>query len=635
MRRLIEEAFPLKKVSEDSKHEKSAGRMGHISTLHIWPARRPLAASRAAVIAALLPDPGDAPPEVRSEYERLAGSSDPVRQREDLCSRIEKVTRWGGIDERELDILRGLIRKAYGGKAPKVLDIFAGGGAIPLEAMRLGCHAIAVEYNPVAWFILKCTLEFPSKLAGKTWPLPKKDDEGQSRELFARDAEAGDLAAHVRYWGEWVRKHVEEELRPYFPVVDGKPPVAYFWARTVPCQDPKCGATVPLLKTLWLCTRKGHERALRLKPNSETRQVEFEVFAPTAESELGRGTVEGTHAQCPFHDPPLPIPLDYVKECGRRDRLGVQLTAVRTEGPSSLDYRPPVREDLTAVDLAEHAVSAVMEELPGGLLHEPLCESAPSGGPGVSRLPKFGLIHFGQVYAPRQQLALGVIANWIRRCRDVVAADTRDALLADAIEGYLYCVVARVADRNSSLCTWVPGGEFVRNALGDADHLSFTWDFCEVPPMSEKSGGYPQALEYIASVVQHLLLASKGSGDALWKSATDLTGIENVNAIITDPPYYGAIPYADLSDYFYVWLRRTVDGRLGEMLSGDLAPRHAELVQHAAYANGDQAAAKRRYEEGMANAFREAATALDADGTMVVVFANKDPQAWDALLTFR
>ena len=253
MRRLIEEAFPLKKVSEDSKHEKSADRKGHISTLHIWPARRPLAASRAAVIAALLPDPGDAPPNVRREYERLAGSTDPVRQREDLCARIEKVTRWGGIDERELEILRGLIRETYGGEPPKVLDIFAGGGAIPLEAMRLGAHAIAVEYNPVAWFILKCTLEFPSKLAGKTWPLPKGDDADANGELFSRQGEQGDLAAHVRYWGDWVRRNVEEDLKPYFPIVDGKPPVAYFWARTVPCQDPKCGATVPLLMTQWLC----------------------------------------------------------------------------------------------------------------------------------------------------------------------------------------------------------------------------------------------------------------------------------------------------------------------------------------------------------------------------------------------
>ena len=407
MRRLIEEAFPLQKVSEDSKHEKSAGRMGHISTLHIWPARRPLAASRAAVIAALLPDPGDAPPEVRSEYERLAGSSDPVRQREDLCSRIGKVTRWGGIDERELDILRDLIRKAYGGKAPKVLDIFAGGGAIPLEAMRLGCHAIAVEYNPVAWFILKCTLEFPSKLAGKTWPLPKKDDGAQSRELFARDGEAGDLAAHVRYWGEWVRKHVEEELRPYFPIVDGKPPVAYFWARTVPCQDPKCGATVPLLMTQWLCTKKGKERALRLHPNQKTRQVEFEVFSPKGKADVGEGTVANGKAFCPFHDPPMPLTAKYIKDCGKADRMGACLMAVAVEGKGGKEYRAPTSEEVAAAEQAVRDLPNVMESLPGGLLHEPLVEVRPAPNTrGVSSLTRFGIVHFGQVFAPRQQLAL-------------------------------------------------------------------------------------------------------------------------------------------------------------------------------------------------------------------------------------
>ncbi|MFH1865692.1 MAG: DUF1156 domain-containing protein, partial [Candidatus Eisenbacteria bacterium] len=345
MRRLIEEAFPLRKVSEDSKHEKSAGRKGHISTLHIWPARRPLAASRAAVIAALLPDPGDAPPEVRREYERLAGSSDPVKQREDLCARIEKVTRWGGVDERELDVLRDLISKTYGGVPPKVLDIFSGGGAIPLEAMRLGAHAIAVEYNPVAWFILKCTLEFPSKLAGKTWPLPAADGDDSNGELFTRRGEPGDLAAQVRHWGDWVHRHVKEDLAPYFPIIDGKPPVAYFWARTVPCQDPKCGATVPLLMTQWLCTKKGKERALRLHPNRETRQVEFEVFTPKSKNDVGGGTVGNGKALCPFHDPPLPLTNRHIKECGHSDRMGATLTAVAVAGRSGKEYREPTAEE--------------------------------------------------------------------------------------------------------------------------------------------------------------------------------------------------------------------------------------------------------------------------------------------------
>lgn len=173
-RRLIEEAFPLKRVSENSRHEKSAGRSGHISTLHIWPARRPLAASRAAVIAALLPDPAEAPEGLKQEYERVTGTSDPGRQRELLCQRIGEVTRWGKEDWQGLDVLRGLVASAHGA-APHVMDLFAGGGAIPLEALRLGCEATAVEYNPVAWFILKCTLEFPGRLKGRKWGFGSKE----------------------------------------------------------------------------------------------------------------------------------------------------------------------------------------------------------------------------------------------------------------------------------------------------------------------------------------------------------------------------------------------------------------------------------------------------------------------------
>ncbi len=635
MRRLIEEAFPLRKVSEDSKHEKSAGRKGHISTLHIWPARRPLAASRAAVMAALLPDPADAPVDIRREYEKLAESSDPVKQREDLCARIEKVTRWGGVDERELDILRDLISKTYGGEPPKVLDIFSGGGAIPLEAMRLGAHAIAVEYNPVAWFILKCTLEFPSKLARKTWPLPDGDEVDDNGQVRARRGERGDLAAHVRYWGEWVRSHVEDDLARYFPVIDDKPPIVYFWARTVPCQDPQCGATVPLLMTQWLCTKKGKERALRLHPNSQTRRVDFEVFTPKSKSEVGGGTVANGKAFCPFHDPPLPLTAKYIKKCGKRDRMGVHLTAVGVSVPAGKEYREPTPEEIEASERAAQDLPSFMPDLPGGALHEPLVEVRPAPNTrGVSSLARFGIVNYGQVFVPRQQLALGKIAKWSRHAHEAVLKQTNDAELAEAILGYLYCVLARSADRNSSICTWQTNAEKVGHTFARWA-LPMTWDFCEVPPSSTASGGFGDNVGYIAADVAHLCEAAHADGQTHRMSATaDMGELGGVDAIITDPPYYGAIPYADLSDFFYVWLRRVVGDKYPAVFNAqEVVPRDEELVQHAAYGDGDHAVAKRRYEDGMARAFGSAAAALHADGSMVVVFANKEPDAWDALVT--
>ncbi len=285
-RRLIEESFPLQEVSEHSRHEKNV-RHGHISTLHIWPARRPLAACRAAIIAALMPDPGD------------------EEERRRLNKKITRITKWGTENGPELAYFRDEIRKAFGGRAPRVLDMFAGGGAIPLEAMRLGCEVTAIDYNPVAWFILKCTLEFPQQMAGKTWPLPtdaveklksvpladdlegETDDEAeagtapeattgvdapwQPRLLSAHDEQSleGNLADHVRYWGQWVLEKAREELQPYYPTINGQSTVAYLWARTVPCPDPKCGTVVPLLKTLWLC--KKAEKTLPDTPENRAR----------------------------------------------------------------------------------------------------------------------------------------------------------------------------------------------------------------------------------------------------------------------------------------------------------------------------------------------------------------------------
>ncbi len=303
-RRLIEVAFPLKQASLDSVHEKNV-RHGHISTLHIWPARRPLAACRAALIATLLPDPGD-DGERRELVERIGGKVKTVIKTKKLPDgEIEEVVReeteggilhWKRESDPDLAWFREQIRAAYGGRAPRVLDPFAGGGAIPLEAMRLGCEATAVDINPVAWFLLKCTLEYPQRLAGQTRTLPdfilenhdfmelffKKarglkgaklraalreffSDEAASMHLPGMNANVDvetDLAWHVRAWGQWVLGRARADLERYYPTIDGKPTVAYLWARTVTCKN--CRATLPLLKTTWLA-KKGRKKRVVLE----------------------------------------------------------------------------------------------------------------------------------------------------------------------------------------------------------------------------------------------------------------------------------------------------------------------------------------------------------------------------------
>ncbi len=375
--RLIEHGFPLRETSLASVHEKNV-RHGHISTLHIWPARRPLAACRAALVATLLPDPGDAAKRAVI-YKRLAGTIPPNAT---SAKEIEGgILRWGNENGPDLQWFRDEIRKAYGGRAPRVLDPFAGGGAIPLEAMRLGCETTAMDINPVAWFVLKCTLEYPQRFAGKTHPMPslartddasprpddaipRPDDanprsDGASRDANQRlagpilrgpdgspasdaafrsdgspasadhaaarphDAHArssvatlrsggpaprlnvdegrsGDLAAHVRFWGQWVLERARADLASYYPTIDGKPTVAYLWARTVKCKN--CRATIPLLKTRWLCKTDNKAVALTMKPKPDGTGVDFDV-APVEKNQRARydasGTMNSSGVQCP------------------------------------------------------------------------------------------------------------------------------------------------------------------------------------------------------------------------------------------------------------------------------------------------------------------------------------------------
>jgi adenine-specific DNA methylase len=628
-RRLIEEAFPLKKVSKDSRHEKNV-RHGHISTLHIWPARRPLAACRAAIIAALMPDPGD------------------EQGRAELCHKIESITHWGTENGPALDYFRREIRAAFGGRAPRVLDPFAGGGAIPLEAMRLGCEVIANDYNPVAWFILKCTLEFPQRLAGKTWPLPMTNeqmtnDKNQVAQLdlslahlsFAHSRE-GNLAAHVRYWGQWVLERARTELAPYYPAVNGQPTVAYLWARTVPCPDPRCGAEVPLLKTLWLCKKENKRRALRILPPSPSQgegpgvRVRFEIWTPDPRDEVPPGTMAGAKSRCPVCGTPLTP--NYIKQCGQAGKLGARMTAVVVETGHGREYRLPTPEE----EVAAHILSSVLEQaaaqIPYGLPTEPLPGKERHRAVG-SQLPDYGFKTWADIFTTRQLLALVTFVKWIRLACDEMHQAAYPEHLVEAVEGYLALALDRLVDQATTLCLPDPSPTqsgiihtFTRFAL------PMTWDFIEGVTTHSSSGGFARALEWVSKVVAFLdSSADNPQPRVLQVSATVLPSLP-VDIIVTDPPYYDAIPYSDLSDFFYVWLRRTVGDRYPEVFATPLTPKSDELVQQSK--SGEPGRKGRAdYETGIGTAFRRAWETLASDGRMVVVFAHKAPEAWETLVT--
>ena len=662
-RRLIEETFPIKKVSEDSKHEKNVHH-GHISTLHVWPARRPLAACRAVTIATLLPDPDEAPVAIKAEYQRLADSPLPDKQRDYLCKLIESLTRWGeenGIGNwndtdqmgrwvNKLRIARELILMAYDGRPPKVLDMFAGGGAIPLEAMRLGCEVTANDYNPVACFILKCTLEYPRRFVGRTYALPDLNLHETP------DLSNGDLADHVRLWAQWVFENAREDLKPYYPVIDDKPTVAYLWARTVPCQDPSCGGTIPLLKTLWVCKKPektlpdtpdnrrrpdflrlketrnttkviiNAKRALGLHADAATKRVRFEIVTLEDVDDVGEPTMTGATANCPFCGSQQPG--DYIKRCGHEGKLKAQMTAVVYQEEHGKEYRQPTQEEVDAAEQSHDALDAVADDIPNGLPDEPLPGPETLG----FRVPLYGFTKWSDLFTSRQLLVLMTFVKWTRAAHVEMKRRGYTADWTEAVQTYLGILVDRLADYGSTICTWNISGEAIRNTFARFA-LPITWDFAELDRFSGSTGGY---LAHVGSVTRLLenISTIKSSVIPRINQQSSRTQINQTSdAIITDPPYYDAIPYADLSDFFYIWLRRSVGDRFPRIFSDSLTPKIDELVQHSGRFDGDRNAAKTFYEGGMEESFRAAHDSLGEDGRMVVVFAHKDPNAWETLTT--
>jgi putative DNA methylase len=677
--RLIEAAFPLKQASLDSVHEKNV-RHGHISTLHIWPARRPLAASRAALIATLLPDPG-----TEAERKRLLELLGGVVKSENTFKNVGGrkvptikefteggILHWGQENGPALDFFREEIKKAYGGRAPRVLDPFAGGGAIPLEAMRLGCEVTAIDINPVAWFILKCTLEYPQRLAGQTRPLPRfarESDEfmsaywksmGNGRKGKGKKVEAtqpsmletpeADLSWHVRAWGHWVLERARRDLERFYPTVDGKPTVAYLWARTVTCKN--CRAIIPLLKTLWLCKKDNKRYRLELKPRADRSGVDFDVVAEPVkggnaaqrrfhDQEVGRGTMSRSGAWCPVCSKAgtVSMTLEDIRAEGMAGRLGAQMTAVVVEGQRGKEYRLPTEEEFQAAQEAVDQVDETFKDVPFGLPTEPLPTKEALG----FRVPLYGFDQWCKLFSPRQLVALGTLVKHTRTVRKAMATEGYPSEWLEAVGAYLPILVDRVADRNSMLAWWQTSAEkvgptFTRWAL------PITWDFVEIQPSADVSGGYFQAIEWVAEVVEANCRVNVLPVPAthVQESAIRIESMSEFDVILTDPPYYDAIPYSDLMDFYYVWLKRMLFGlseAYNNAFSGPTGPKwntdefDGELIDDASRFGGDALSSRKAYEEGMFRAFHASWRALETKGRMVVVFANKQPDAWETLVS--
>jgi len=640
--RLAEVDFPIAEVSRHAAREKSI-RHGHPSTLHLWWARRPLASSRAVLLALLWPDPCDAlcPVEFKEEARkrlREVPSCNPGKTdadlRRSLLRLIADFANWDHAAQRPyLEVSRALVRAAHapadsgeGYEPPLVVDPFAGGGSIPLEALRVGCEAFASDLNPVAYLILKVMLE----------DIPRHGPK---------------LAEELRRVGAEIKGQAERDLADLYPKdPDGATPIAYLWARTVRCEAPNCGAEIPLVRSFWLCKKASRRRALRHRverPKGEPPRVELEVFEPNAEKEVHGGTVSRAKATCVCCGTVLApdrVRAQLAAQRGGADSVfdakglrtgGARMLAVvlLKPGETGRQYRLPTERDYEAVRKAQARVAKLLEDWERGG-RQGLCpvpdEPTPAGGgSGAGRafsVQRYGMLQWGDLFTARQKVALRTVAR---------AAHDRPQTGDDAIRTTTAMVVGRCADYGSAIVSWAQSGEFVRSTFG-RQALPIVWDFAEAVPWSDSSGNLDGAIDWTARVVE--AWPGSRSGQLQAADATDHPlPDETAHLWFTDPPYYDAVPYADLSDFFLVWLKRALPGhpllRDPYDPTNPLTPKTREAVQDETKKDDGRAKDRGWFEETMARAFAEGRRVLREDGVGSVVFAHKTTEGWEALLS--
>jgi adenine-specific DNA methylase len=482
-KRFIEESFPIKEVSEISAKEKNI-RHGHISTLHIWWARRPLASSRATSYAALI-QAAESPEEWEKKRQFIIELS---KWENSLNPRI--------IEKAKRDVL-----EAFGGKRPRVLDPFAGGGSIPLEALRLGCEPHALEYNPVATLILKCTLEYPRKY-GKTVEI-SNDGKLLNTEKTNR------LLEDVRQWGEWVLKEAKREIERFYPRdADGSIPVGYIWARTIPCQNPTCGAEIPLMRQFWLA--KKNNRKVSLFPYAEKKQVRFKIVGDGYEAmpegfNPSKGTVSKAIADCPVCG--SIVEDKTTRRLFQQGKAGQRMVAVVLHKPGvrGKKYRLAEERDIEVFYQAERYLEEKRVKLFGewGMDPVPDEELPPKKTLGF-RVQRYGLLKWGDLFNPRQKLALITFCEKVRQAHDKMLAEGYDKEYAKAVVSYLGLIPSRLADTNSTLCHWDGTWEKVSTTFA-RQALPMNWDYIESNLFSEKGYTYQNILKNnILIVISHL-----------------------------------------------------------------------------------------------------------------------------------
>ncbi|PSB02354.1 DUF1156 domain-containing protein [Merismopedia glauca] len=673
-KRLIEVDLPIKRISAHARREKSI-RHGHISTLHIWWARRPLAACRAVICASLWIDPADElcpqifrdrAAEIVIEFAKKAATD---KDLSDKCS-SENWSKWQSIakshqslDSEKLDGLKALrealldfiadfanwdnstqpdyletaraltqaAHEALGGEVgtrPLVVDPFAGGGSIPLEALRVGADAFASDLNPVAVLLNKVVLEY----------IPKY---GQR------------LADEVRKWGQWVKEEAEKELAEFYPKdEDGSTPIAYLWARTIISEAPDDGTgipvEVPLMRSLWLAKKAGRYKALRWVRDASgvvqtetvevtyadgvTRQVRrplLEIFEPKSEKEVEKGTVARGSGTCPvtgYTTPVASVRRQIVSRWGGTNDARLICIITTNNKDKKRYFRLSTANDYRCVGNSYRKLKDLIENHCGTidiLPNEPMNQNNSNLVSGRG----YGFTKWSELFSYRQLLSLTTFVRLVSSVNSLLADEEKE--FVTAVQACLGLVIDRVADRCSSFCRYDPSPTMsgINNTFS-RQAISMIWDFAEGDPTSKRSGGWEQCLEWLVNVIHFESVADKNIGDVELASATDHPLPDDfAQAFISDPPYYDAIEYSDLSDFFYVWLKRSLPKSLSTFFTEELTPKKGECIvsQHR---NQN----KVYFETTMAKAMFEGQRVLSPDGVGIIVFAHKSTSGWESQL---
>lgn len=638
-KKLIEVALPLEVINKASAREKSI-RHGHPSTLHLWWARRPLAAARAVIFAQMVDDPSSYPDLFPTEREQ-------ERERERLFKIIEELVQWENTNNEE--VLRAARDKIWESwrrtcaentdhprahelftrdKLPAFHDPFAGGGSIPLEAQRLGLESFASDLNPVAVLINKAMIEIPPKFCDMPPVNPKSRANGALR--VWRGAEG--LAEDVRYYGQWMLHEAERRIGHLYPKVrvteemaqdrpDLQPYVgreltviAWLWARTVKSPNPAFAhVDVPLVSSFILSTKKGKEAYVEPVVEGDTYRFTVKVGKPADES-LEKGTTVGKRGGFRCLLSGTAIPFQYVRKEALAGRMGVRLMAIVAEGDRERVYLPCTEDQEVVARKAEP-------------IWRP---DTPLEGKTRVNVSLYGFEQYGDLFTPRQLVALTTFADLVQEVRETVRRDaqllprqdTLDAdAYADAIAVYLAFGVSRLANRMSTNCVWNKIGEKIEQVF-TRQAIAMTWDFPEANPFSNSTGSWSGSLEWIPEVLEALPRGGVGTAIAA-NACTQSISVDKI--ISTDPPYYDNIAYADLADFFYVWLRRSLRPIFPDLFSTMAVPKSEELVA-TPYRHDSQDMADAFFLDGMTRALNRLAKQAHPAYPVTIYYAFKQSE---------